>query len=164
MPTHSQPVPTVGARCAAACPIACPMRRMRMAKHLPNCNDSPLSSHLHPVLAESADNPVTRCTFPLASRERVRRNVEQGPRFPGMRPRRARRSNADPMRVSGVRSPEGPLFRPTTRHPTTVRLEPAPPSAGAGVRASFSKARWRPSGPVRGDTQGRCASRGGSRR
>jgi hypothetical protein len=65
-----------------------------------------------------------------------RRNVEQGPAC-GMRPwsrSRARRSNADLMRVSGVRSPEGPLFRPTTRHPSTKRLEPAQPSAGAGVR------------------------------
>jgi hypothetical protein len=63
-----------------------------------------------------------------------RRNVEQGPAC-GMRPwsrSRARRSNADLMRVSGVRSPEGPLFRPTTRHPSMRRLEPAPPSAGAG--------------------------------
>ena len=34
------------------------------------------------------------------------------------------------MRVSGVRSPEGPLFRPTTRHPSTIPLEPAPPSTG----------------------------------
>ena len=46
-----------------------------------------------------------------------RRNVEQGPAC-GMRPwsrSRARCSNADPLRVSGVRSPEGPLLRPSTR-------------------------------------------------
>ena len=70
-----------------------------------------------------------------------RRNVEQEPAC-GMRPwsrSRARRSNADLMRVSGVRSPEGPLFRPTTRHPSTIRSEPAPPSAGAGVRVERRK-------------------------
>jgi hypothetical protein len=38
-----------------------------------------------------------------------------------------------PMRVSGVRSPEGPLFRPTTRHPSMKRLEPAPPCTGRFV-------------------------------
>ena len=38
-----------------------------------------------------------------------------------------------PMRISGVRSPKGPLFRPTTRHPSTHRLEPAPPCAGRFV-------------------------------
>jgi len=45
--------------------------------------------------------------------KRDRRNVEQGPAC-GMRPwsrSEARRSNADPMRVSGVRSPEGRLTR-----------------------------------------------------
>jgi hypothetical protein len=50
-------------------------------------------------------------------RSRDWRNEEQGPAC-GMRPwgrSRARRFNADPMRVSGVRSPEGPLFRPSTR-------------------------------------------------
>ena len=48
---------------------------------------------------------------------RDRRNVEQGPAC-GMRPwsrSMARRSNADPMRVSRVRSPKGPLFRLSTR-------------------------------------------------
>jgi len=82
----------------------------------------------------------------------------------GMRPwsrSRARRSNADPMRVSGVRSPEGPLSRPSTRpgfgdatveahvstrsiaalhpaagsHPSGIRLEPAPPPRAQGEGA-----------------------------
>ena len=62
-----------------------------------------------------------------------RRNVEQGPAC-GMRPwsrSRGASGDTDPMRVSGVRSPKGPLFRPTTRLPSIMRLEPAPPSAGA---------------------------------
>jgi len=50
-------------------------------------------------------------------RKRDRRNVEQGPAC-GMRPwsrSEARRADTDPTRVSGVRSPKGPLFRPSTR-------------------------------------------------
>ena len=35
-----------------------------------------------------------------------------------------------PMRVFAVRSPKGPLFLASTRHPSRKRLEPAPPSAG----------------------------------
>ena len=47
---------------------------------------------------------------------RDRRNAEQGPRLRGCdRGADHERVAADPMRVFGVRSPEGPLFRPTTR-------------------------------------------------
>ena len=71
--------------------------------------------------------------------------------------REARRTHADPLRIFGVTSPEGPLFQPSTRpwgcdregacksrgsarscpatgsHPSTKRLEPAPPCAGRFV-------------------------------
>ncbi len=46
-------------------------------------------------------------------------NVEQGPHLWGCdRGIGHERVAAGPMHVSGVRSPEGPLFLPTTRHPS----------------------------------------------
>ena len=93
------------------------------------------------AIRSEAAHVSTRTSAALHPAPGDRRNVEQGPAC-GMRPwsrSRARRSNADLMRVSGVRSPEGPLFRPTTRHPSTIRLEPAPPSADAGVKVERRK-------------------------
>ncbi len=67
----------------------------------------------------------------LRPKSATRRSVEQGPRLRGCdRGTGRERVVSGPMRVSGVRSPEGPLFRPATRHPSTQRLEPAPPCAG----------------------------------
>jgi hypothetical protein len=77
--------------------------------------------------------------------------VEQGPQDSlGMRPEIRRIGTArrprPPSRSDPRKKLRGPsstlrrsLFRPTTRHPSTIRSEPAPPSAGAGVRVERRK-------------------------
>ena len=97
----------------------------------------------------------TRASTALHPAPGGRWSAEQGPRLRGCDHGTGReRVATGPMRVSGVRSPEGPLFRPATRHPSTMRSEPAPPSAGAGdtrlrgnddrtVRPGVRPATWR---------------------
>jgi hypothetical protein len=92
--------------------------------------------HPHPNLPPEGEGGswcrVTGKSFSLPLRGRCAETWSRGPLAGCDREIGYERVVSGPMRVSGVRSPKGPLFRPTTRHPSTIRLEPAPSSAGAG--------------------------------
>ena len=99
-----------------------PSSALRRA-HCP-CGDATAEAHI--------STRIIRRRIPLRG---GRRSVEQGPAC-GMRPwsRPLERRTPAHSHLRGQIPQEkslGPLFRPSTRHPSASRRSPAPPSAGA---------------------------------